>query len=250
LIDGYVKALRRRAEAWEGREKWVEAGKDWEVLAGGGGGIGGNWIGEGIKKEAVRGAGRCRRMVNAGGQERVGSSSSSSSSAPKQSVPKPKLKLSPRPSPSSSQPSKALLAHQATTLRAEADDTLKHQLKDSVDARISAWKKGKETNIRALLASLDMVLWDEILSGGVKVNGLGELVTNVQVKKGYMRAIAKVHPDKVKLNCVFKFLAADGFLFSFFVSFRFSSFFFTTDSLIHLIRRLSNVCLLIPFLLR
>ena len=201
LIDGYVKALRRRAEAWEGREKWVEAGKDWEVLAGGGGGVGGSWIGEGIKKEAVRGAGRCRKMVSAGGQENIGSSSSSS--VPKQSLPKPKSKPSSRPSPSSSQPSKALLAHQATTLRAEADDTLKHQLKDSVDARISAWKNGKETNIRALLASLDMVLWDEILSGGVKVNGLGELVTNVQVKKGYMKAIAKVHPDKVKLNSFF-----------------------------------------------
>ena len=195
LIDGYVKALRRRAEAWEGREKWVEAGKDWEVLAGGGGGIGGGWIGEGIKKEAVRGAGRCRSMVSAGGQESIGSSSSS---APKQKS-STKLKPSPRPLPSS-QPSKALQAHQAMTLRAEADDALKHQLKDTVDARISAWKNGKETNIRALLASLDMVLWDEILSGGVKVNGLGELVTNAQVKKGYMKAIARVHPDKVRLN--------------------------------------------------
>ena len=185
LVDGYVKALRRRAEAWEGREKWVEAGRDWEVLAGGGG-VGGGWIGEGVKKEAVRGAGRCRRMVNSSHQEgAVGSSSSSS---------KPK----PRPKRSST-PSKALLAHQATTLQAEADDTLKHQLKDSVDGRISAWKKGKETNIRALLASLDMVLWDELIKGpgGIKVNGLGELVTDVQVKKGYMRAIAKVHPDKV-----------------------------------------------------
>jgi len=195
LIDGYVKALRRRAEAWEGREKWVVAGNDWEVLAGGGGGVGVGWIGEGIKNEAVRGAGRCRKMVSAGGQESIGSSSPS---APKQVLPpKPKLKkTSPQPSSSSSQPSKALLAHQTTTLRAEADDTLKHQLKDSVDARISSWKNGKETNIRALLASLDMVLWEEILSGGVKVNGLGELVTNVQVKKGYMRAIARVHPDK------------------------------------------------------
>jgi hypothetical protein len=238
LLDGYVKALRRRAEAWEGREKWVEAGKDWEVLAGGGSGVGGGWIGEGIKKEAVRGAGRCRRMVSAGGQE--------SSSASKQILPKPK-KPSPKPPPSS-QPSKALLAHQATTLRAEADDTLKHQLKDSVDGRISAWRNGKETNIRALLASLDMVLWDEILSGGVKVNGLGELVTDVQVKKGYMRAIARVHPDKVRLNRLFflYILDADGFLVSFF----FVSLFFATDSLIHLIRRLSNVCLLIQFSLR
>ena len=137
-------------------------------------------------------------MVRASGQESIGSSPllTLKQFLPPKPKPKPK-KLSPQFS-SSSQPSKALLAHQATTLRAEADDTLKDQLKDSVDARISAWKNGKESNIRALLASLDMVLWDEILSGGVKVNGLGELVTNVQVKKGYMKAIARVHPDKVK----------------------------------------------------
>ena len=44
-----------------------------------------------------------------------------------------------------------------------------------------------------------MVLCDEILNGGVggvKVNGLGELVTNAQVKNGFVRAIAMVHPDK------------------------------------------------------
>ena len=29
LVDGYVKALRRRA----GQEKWVEAGRDWGFLA-------------------------------------------------------------------------------------------------------------------------------------------------------------------------------------------------------------------------
>jgi hypothetical protein len=195
LIDGYIKALRRRAEAWEGREKWIEAGRDWEVLAGGGGGVGKGWIGESIRQEAVRGAGRCRKMISASGQEGVSSSTLKPLS-------KSKSKQTPD-RPSSSQPSKALLAHQATTLQAEADDTLKHQLKDSVDTRISAWKKGKETNIRALLSSLDMVLWREILSGGVKVNGLGELVTDVQVKKGYMRAIAKVHPDKVKLPQLF-----------------------------------------------
>ena len=90
-----------------------------------------------------------------------------------------------------------------------------------------------------------MVLWDEILSGGVKVNGLGELVTNAQVKKGYMKAIARVHPDKVKLNHL-SFLSS--LLTGWFFVFVFVS--ITTGSLIHLIRRLSNVCLLIPFLLR
>ena len=192
LGDGYVKALKRRAEAWEGREKWVEAGRDWGVLAGGGG-----WIGEAVKKEAVRGAGRCRKAIGVSTQEGIGSSSSSSTSNLPLPKPKPKLKQPPLRPPSSNTPSKALLSHQATTLQAEADDTLKHQLKDSVDTRISAWKNGKETNIRALLASLDMVLWDEILLG-IKVNGLGDLVTNGQVKKGYVKAIARIHPDKVR----------------------------------------------------
>lgn len=186
LADGYIKALRRRAEAWEGREKWVEAGRDWEILAGGGA-----WIGEGVKKEAVRGAGRCRRMLSQ--ESSVGSSSSAATS--KRSLP-PRSKPPPLP-PRSSTPSKALRSLKSTTLQAEADDTLKHQLKDSVDARIAAWKNGKETNIRALLVSLDMVLWDDILSGGVKVKGLGELVTAGQVKKGYLKAIGRVHPDKV-----------------------------------------------------
>ena len=65
--------MRRRAEARQGREKWVEEGRDWEVLAGGGG-VGGEWLGEGIRREAVRGAGRCRRMVNSSDQEGIGSS--------------------------------------------------------------------------------------------------------------------------------------------------------------------------------
>ena len=67
-------------------------------------------------------------------------------------------------------------------------------LKDSVEARLSAWKTGKETNVRALVASLDTVLWPEL--GWQKV-GLHELVTPGQVKVRYMKAIAKLHPDKV-----------------------------------------------------
>jgi hypothetical protein len=61
------------------------------------------------------------------------------------------------------------IAHQAITSMHNSpsrlgyrDDALKNQRKDSIDARISAWKNGslKETNIRALLAILDMILWD------------------------------------------------------------------------------------------
>ena len=57
-----------------------------------------------------------------------------------------------------------------------------------------AWKAGKETNLRALIASLETVLWPEL--GWTKV-GMAELVSPKQVKIKYTRAIAKVHPDKV-----------------------------------------------------
>jgi hypothetical protein len=59
---------------------------------------------------------------------------------------------------------------------------------------VNAWSKGKEDNIRALISSLDSVLWPEL---GWKSVGLGQLITPQQVKISYMKAVAKVHPDKV-----------------------------------------------------
>ena len=79
----------------------------------------------------------------------------------------------------------------------EKEEETKLALKDSVDSRLNAWKAGKETNIRALVASLDTVLWPEL--GWQKI-GMHELVTPGQVKIRYMKAIAKLHPDKVRLH--------------------------------------------------
>lgn len=82
----------------------------------------------------------------------------------------------------------------------EAEDAERLTLKDSVDARLLAWRGGKETNLRALLASLEAVLWPGL--GWQKV-GMHELVTPAQVKVRYMKAIAKLHPDKVSLRFLF-----------------------------------------------
>jgi hypothetical protein len=133
----------------------------------------------------------------------VGSSglNGSSSSRPhtSTSTPKPKSRPTPRPTPAtSSKSSEALQALRSSTAQAEAEDQAKHELKDTVDAKLSAWKSGKEANIRALLASLDLVLWEELLNSGSAVKvGMHELVTPAQVKIKYMKAVAKVHPDKV-----------------------------------------------------
>jgi hypothetical protein len=105
--------------------------------------------------------------------------------------PKPKVSIKPMPSPSNSEALKAL---RAATSAAEAEDNQRHELKDSVDARLLAWKGGKEANIRALIASLDSVLWSELKWQKV---GMHELVSNAQVKSRYTRAIARVHPDKL-----------------------------------------------------
>ena len=47
-------------------------------------------------------------------------------------------------------------------------------------------------------------IWDEILSDDVKVNVLGESITNVRMCRSLVRcdvrAFGKAHPDKVNLN--------------------------------------------------
>lgn len=56
------------------------------------------------------------------------------------------------------------------------------------------WKNGKESNLRALLSSLETILWPSL---GWKKIGLGELIQPNQVKIRYMKAVAKLHPDKL-----------------------------------------------------
>ncbi|KAF5360624.1 hypothetical protein D9756_004614 [Leucocoprinus leucothites] len=199
LVDGLTKAIKRRAEAYEGLEKWNKAKNDWELLRSSA------WVrNEGIRGEAGRGVGRCVRMTGGGGGSSSNGGMNGSSSSARPPAPKPK----PRPRPAApttttnaDKPSSALNALRTTTAAAEAEDQAKHELKDTVDARLSNWKNGKENNIRALLASLDTVLWDELVNsgGGVKV-GMHELVTPGQVKVKYMKAVAKVHPDKLNAS--------------------------------------------------
>ena len=178
LADGLVKAHKRRAEAYEGKERWEDARKDWEVIAGT------DWANGMMRNEAISGIGRCRKMLNP---------------QPEQAAPKPKPPVK-RPPPKAvnrgpTPPSEALTKLRAVTDAVEAEDQAKHELKDAVDAKIIAWKGGKEQNIRALIASLENVLWPGL--NWQKV-GMHELVTPNQVKVRYTKAIAKLHPDKVR----------------------------------------------------
>jgi tetratricopeptide (TPR) repeat protein len=184
LADGLVKAWKRRAEAYEGKEKWALAQADLEAVAAA------DWAGEKLRHEAVRGAHRCRTMVTANNSN-AGRSSISTGNAPTTN-PVRMTRLPNRRGPTP--PSEAQIQFREASKAAEAEDQARHELKDTVDARWMAWKGGKESNIRALIASLDAVLWPEL--GWQKV-GMAELVTPAQVKIRYTKAIAKLHPDKV-----------------------------------------------------
>ncbi|KAJ7202862.1 hypothetical protein GGX14DRAFT_653217 [Mycena pura] len=169
-----IEAWKRRAEALEGREKWGDAGRDWERVGGAA------WAKKADRDEGVRGAGRCRRMANP----------ASATPVVALVAPKPKSKSPPA---LAGPPSDAVTKFREAVSAQEEEDLAKHQLKDTVDGKLIAWKGGKETNIRALLASLDTVLWPEL---GLQSSGMKDLVTPGQVKVRYVKAIAKLHPDK------------------------------------------------------
>ncbi|ROW02706.1 hypothetical protein VSDG_01687 [Cytospora chrysosperma] len=167
MKDLYGKALSRKAEALEQMEKWADAGVVWQACVESG--VGG--------PTAIAGRQRCQKAL-----------------APK---PKPAAAARPAPKPRPSAPardSEAVVRMKAANQAADAADAEKFALADQVDARIAAWRDGKRENLRALLASLDQVLWE---GSGWKKVGLHELVMANRVKIIYMKAIAKTHPDKL-----------------------------------------------------
>ncbi|PWI65986.1 hypothetical protein PCL_05464 [Purpureocillium lilacinum] len=185
----YGKALSRKAEALEQMEKWADAGAVWQqcVEAGVGGAT------------AVKGRQRCQNAL-----------------APK---PKPAAKpaAKPRPKPSATASLAPQKSSEAVTRLREAnqaaarEDDEKFALSEAVDARVSTWRDGKRDNLRALLASMDKVLWE---GSGWKSVGMHELVMANKVKIVYMKAIAKTHPDKLPQDASTEVRLIAGLVFS------------------------------------
>lgn len=188
MKEFWGKALTRKAEALEHMEKWTEAAKVWRdaVEAGVGGSI------------AIQGRNRCEKAANPPSPSAP--SRSCAASAPPKVTPR-KTGASVRPSAraglASAEPEAVKRLREANAAAAAASDEA-FALNDVVDARLVAWKGGKADNLRALLASLDSVLWIE---AGWKKVGMADLVLPARVKIVYMKAIAKVHPDKVSSRC-------------------------------------------------
>lgn len=184
MKEFYGKSLMRKAEALENMEKWSDAHKVWKEAVQ-------NGVGGAI---SISGRNRCEKAASGG------SNNSTTPAAAKR--PPPARKPTPaRPSALSdlgggapAKDSEAVKRMKAANAAAERADDEKFALTDQVDAKLVAWKGTKSDNLRALLGSLDKVLWPE--AGWKKVN-MGDLVMPNKVKIVYMKAIAKVHPDKV-----------------------------------------------------
>ena len=167
----WEKAMTRQAEALEQLERWSEAASVWRTCVEVG--VGG--------ATSIAGRNRCERAA-----------------APqiKPSTPKPAPK--PRPKPSAmgdfAPDSESVTRLRAANAAADRLDDEKFALTDVVDSRVSQWRAGKEGNLRALLSTLENVLWED--SGWKKV-GMGDVLLPGKVKLVYMKGIAKVHPDKV-----------------------------------------------------
>ncbi len=188
----WAKAMARQAEALEQLERWSDAASAWRscIEAGAGDAV------------SIAGRNRC---------EKAAAGPSQATQVPKPSVtkrpPGPKTVRktsaldalagnSTQDSSSENLSTEAVKRLRKANLEAERVDDEKFALSDQVSERLARWRTGKESNLRALLASLDTVLWE---GAGWKKVGMGELIVPGKVKVAYMKGIAKVHPDKVRV---------------------------------------------------
>ena len=182
MKEFYGKALLRKAEAYEHMERWDEAAAAWRqaVEAGVGGAV------------SIQGRNRCEKATGK-------SSTVAASTAPRRAATPAQPVRRLEPQVASNKESDAVKRLRAANEAAAAASDEAFALNDAVEARLATWKAGKEGNLRALLASLDTILWAD---AGWKKVGMGDLVMPNKVKIIYMKAIGKVHPDKVCSNAM------------------------------------------------
>ncbi|ORY75472.1 DnaJ domain-containing protein, partial [Protomyces lactucae-debilis] len=160
----WAKVMQRKATALEMQERHTDALVVWQTLVRSGQG----------GAAAMQAKQRCEKLC-----------------APKSKpVAKVPVKVAVHAAPSGEGVAKL----RAEAAAQDASELERQGLLDVVGDKIAAWSKGKEGNLRALLASLDLVLWP---AANWKKVSLADLVLDGKVKVIYMKALAKVHPDKI-----------------------------------------------------
>ncbi|KAJ2812713.1 auxilin-like clathrin-binding protein required for normal clathrin function [Coemansia furcata] len=195
VADQRAKCLQRRAEAYEASENYREGLGDWKAL-----------------REVARDSGQ--RQQSTRGIQRCEKALGISQPASKSATPKPVAELKPEDIASVfasisltnvKSGNSNILTMQTENSVAVAELRKKDQAKrdeedqrlvlmDHVDAELKRWRDGKQQNIRALLSSLHTLLPE------FTPIGMHEILEPNKVKRAYMRAISKLHPDKLSQN--------------------------------------------------
>lgn len=90
---------------------------------------------------------------------------------------------------------KALAEKNQRDLQVQMEQQERHRISETVDIEIKRWAAGKEGNLRALLSTMQYVLWP---GSGWQPVSLTDLITGASVKKAYRKATLCIHPDKVQ----------------------------------------------------
>ncbi|XP_060176430.1 auxilin-related protein 2-like [Lycium barbarum] len=90
---------------------------------------------------------------------------------------------------------KALAEKNQRDLQVQMEQQERNRIGETLDIEIKRWAAGKEGNLRALLSTLQYVLWPEC---GWQPVSLTDLITGASVKKVYRKATLCIHPDKVQ----------------------------------------------------
>ncbi|XP_055812924.1 auxilin-related protein 2 [Solanum dulcamara] len=90
---------------------------------------------------------------------------------------------------------KALAEKNQRDLQVQREQEERHRISETLDFEIKRWAAGKEGNLRALLSTLQYVLWPEC---GWQPVSLTDLIMGASVKKVYRKATLCIHPDKVQ----------------------------------------------------
>ncbi|KAI1918113.1 auxilin-like clathrin-binding protein required for normal clathrin function [Ophidiomyces ophidiicola] len=200
MKEFFGKAMMRKAEALEQLEKWNDAAVIWrEALEAGHGG-----------STSIQGRTRCEKAASSQSRSSPSTQSTPPARPPPRKTPVRTPRAPVRPAVST-KPAEAVSRLREANEAADRLDNEKFALADTVEARLTAWKGGKQDNLRALLASLDTVLWSE---AGWKKLSMAELVLPNKVKIHYMKGISKVHPDKIPVNATTEQRMIAGAVFS------------------------------------
>ncbi|KAI3786849.1 hypothetical protein L1987_40867 [Smallanthus sonchifolius] len=90
---------------------------------------------------------------------------------------------------------KALAEKNQRDLQSQREQEERNRISETLDVEIKRWAAGKEGNLRALLSTLQYVLWPGC---GWQPVSLTDLITGANVKKAYRKATLCIHPDKVQ----------------------------------------------------